>query len=91
MRRAIRHPPTSVLKSTLACAALVSFALEGCRPMPENSHANAPPVAASDAKRDDADANAHDPRAVHARSILIDMHADTVQRMIDEGADISAR
>jgi membrane dipeptidase len=32
-----------------------------------------------------------DPSAVHRRAILIDMHADTVQRVVDEGADINAR
>ena len=52
--------------------------------MPQNSNA-APPVATPETERDD------DPRAAHARAILIDMHADTVQRMIDEGADINTR
>ncbi|HYP53250.1 MAG TPA: dipeptidase, partial [Pyrinomonadaceae bacterium] len=28
---------------------------------------------------------------IHRRAILVDLHADTVQRMIDEGADISRR
>jgi membrane dipeptidase len=62
--------------------------------MPENSNAeNAAPsvtsshVAASETKR----AADNSPQAVHARSILIDMHADTVQRMVDEGADINMR
>jgi membrane dipeptidase len=32
-----------------------------------------------------------DPLRVHRRAILVDMHADTVQRMIDEGADINQR
>jgi membrane dipeptidase len=32
-----------------------------------------------------------DALAVHHRAILIDMHADTVQRVVDEGADINAR
>jgi membrane dipeptidase len=32
-----------------------------------------------------------DPLEVHRRAILIDMHADTVQRVVDEGADINAR
>jgi membrane dipeptidase len=32
-----------------------------------------------------------DALAVHRRAILIDMHADTVQRVVDEGADINAR
>ncbi len=36
-------------------------------------------------------ARADDPLDIHRRAILIDMHADTVQRMIDEGADINTR
>src|SRR5437868_9409959 len=32
---------------------------------------------------------ADDPAAIHRRAIVVDMHADTVQRMIDEGADIN--
>ena len=32
-----------------------------------------------------------DPASIHRDAILIDMHADTVQRMIDEGADINQR
>ena len=86
----MRYLPKSVLRLALACVWVVSFSLEGCRPMPENSNAAPPPsptVATSETKH----TGTNDPRAVHARSILIDMHADTVQRMIDEGADINAR
>jgi membrane dipeptidase len=36
-------------------------------------------------------APASDPLAIHARAIAIDMHADTVQRMIDEGLDINRK
>jgi membrane dipeptidase len=32
-----------------------------------------------------------DPAAIHRRAIAIDMHADTVQRMLDEQVDLSAR
>ena len=38
-----------------------------------------------------ADADAHDAAAVHRRAVAIDMHADTVQFMLDEGADINTR
>ena len=69
----------------IAYVAIVSFSLEGCR-MPQNSNA-VPPVATSAETNPDT----NDPRAIHARAILIDMHADTVQRMIDEGADINTR
>jgi membrane dipeptidase len=39
------------------------------------------------------DTSAHDDNTLemHRRAILIDMHADTVQRIVDEGADINRR
>lgn len=36
-------------------------------------------------------AGSHDPASVHRRAVAIDMHADTVQFMLDEGADINTR
>ena len=36
-------------------------------------------------------ATASDPLAIHTRAIAIDMHADTAQRMIDEGLDINRK
>ncbi|HZG54834.1 MAG TPA: dipeptidase [Pyrinomonadaceae bacterium] len=76
--------------TVLAFAASAALALEGCR-MPQNSNADpAPAAAAPETKSDDAAAG-DDPRSLHARAILIDMHADTVQRMIDEGADINTQ
>jgi membrane dipeptidase len=44
-----------------------------------------------DAQSEAATNSAVDPLAIHHRAILIDMHADTVQRVVDEGADINAR
>jgi membrane dipeptidase len=32
-----------------------------------------------------------DPLAIHARAIAIDMHADTAQRLVDEGVDLAER
>jgi len=37
------------------------------------------------------DAQAADPAMIHRRAISVDMHADTVQFIIDEGADINQR
>ena len=79
----MRDRRTSVLLPTLALAALIAFALESCR-MPQNSNTTPPPVVSPVTDTGDS-------RSLHARAILIDMHADTVQRMIDEGADINAR
>ena len=77
-----RFPP-------LAAAALVLFfAQASCRMTENTDPANAPatpPQAPAEAAR------TTDPLDIHRRAVLIDMHADTVQRVIDEGADISAR
>jgi microsomal dipeptidase-like Zn-dependent dipeptidase len=48
------------------------------------------PEARSDAAKPER-AGAHDPASVHRRAVVIDMHADTVQFMLDEGADINQR
>jgi membrane dipeptidase len=44
---------------------------------------------AADAAREAA--GARDPAEVHRRAVAIDMHADTAQFMVDEGADINSR
>jgi membrane dipeptidase len=46
---------------------------------------------AQEAQRANADADARDPLSIHRRAVAIDMHADTVQFMLDEGADINQR
>ncbi|HEX8455844.1 MAG TPA: dipeptidase [Pyrinomonadaceae bacterium] len=83
-------------------AACALNALAGCRAahnsathnattqnsMPENANTATPRVANNEPTAADAAASA---RTLHERAILIDMHADTVQRMIDEGADINAQ
>lgn len=61
---------------------------ESCRmtqhATPDSSPVNTTPTQLSDVSH-------NDPLVVHRRAILIDMHADTVQCMIDEGADINRR
>jgi membrane dipeptidase len=85
------------LAALKACAPLLlALALAGCHapggdlktdetkqtPTPEQTRA-----------RDAAtqSAGAHDPASVHRRAVAVDMHADTVQFMLDEGADINTR
>ena len=36
-------------------------------------------------------AAAHDPMSIHRRAIVIDMHADTAQRLVDENVDLQQR
>jgi membrane dipeptidase len=95
--------PTTRRTARRACAPALAFAaffalsFNGCRMNEQinsadagtstntgastNAAAPAPPRGAAGA----------DPAAVHREAILIDMHADTVQRIVDEGADISQR
>jgi membrane dipeptidase len=73
--------------SKRAGALLLLLSLTVCN-MPENrskTGESAPPRAANE------QAAASDPAAVHRRAIAIDMHADTVQFIVDEGADINLR
>ena len=65
------------------CAALAALPLEGCR-MPEQTTSNEAAPAPSPAA-------APDPGAARRRAVAVDMHADTVQFMLDEGADINQR
>lgn len=81
----------------LAAAALaIIFSQTTCRMTETTEHTNpaAPSKTRPDgaATRPDAAASrADEPGDIHHRAILIDMHADTVQRMIDEDADINRR
>jgi membrane dipeptidase len=44
-----------------------------------------------DTKSSNASADANDPLSIHRRAISIDMHADTTQRLVDEGLDLERR
>jgi membrane dipeptidase len=56
-----------------------------------NEQTNTQPNTPAAATTPGATTQAADPLTVHRRAILVDMHADTVQRMIDEGTDINQR
>jgi membrane dipeptidase len=83
--------PDAVLAGIVVVLLINVFIFKGCR-MPENAQEPTPARPTTDAapaaSRND---NASDPAAIHARAIAIDMHADTVQFMLDEGADINQR
>src|SRR5438270_9308051 len=69
------------LSCWLSAALLASFACTTQR-MPEMTDRRAPAATT---------ASSNDPLSIHQRAIVVDMHADTVQRMIDEGADINQK
>jgi membrane dipeptidase len=61
---------------------LCSFLLSNCRMTDKpNPSASATPQ----------NSDQHDPLAIHRRAIVIDMHADTAQRLVDEKVDLTQR
>ncbi len=69
----------------LGGALVLLLACKGARMSSNNEQTNtAPPVI-------DSMPAAADPSTIHRRAIVMDMHADTVQRMLDEGTDINKR
>jgi membrane dipeptidase len=83
--------------ATLLVAALsVILLFNNCRNMPETTNTATPnndPATSNNAPQSSADStnNPSDPLSIHRRAIAIDMHADTAQRLVDEGTDISVR
>ena len=55
----------------------------GCRKSLEGGHPKAETMNTSEVRK------ANDPLSIHRRAITVDMHADTVQRIIDEHVDIN--
>jgi membrane dipeptidase len=90
-----RRTPKLLKGWLLVFALLVSILSNNCRMWEKNegreghgaaSDRSAPKIAGTTVN-----ASASDPLAIHARAIAIDMHADTAQRMIDEGLDINQK
>lgn len=83
-----RSNPSSV--ALVALFALLAFALEGCYDRQETGNHPRMTETKSNSQRDE---NARDadesPRSIHMRAVAIDMHADTVQFILDEDADIT--
>jgi membrane dipeptidase len=75
--------PQKITRAALFYALLAfSLVCTNCRMMEKTEDQNRTPSPS---------AAANDPRSIHTRAIAIDMHADTTQRMVDEGLDISGR
>lgn len=70
----------------LATAILVIFAVS-CRPSGKTEN----PKRNSMTNTTETSAAANDASSVHRRAIIIDMHADTTQRLVDENVDLERR
>jgi membrane dipeptidase len=65
--------------------AMLLLGSNGCRQSREGGNPKAETMTTSEVS------NANDPLSIHRRAITVDMHADTVQRIIDEHVDINQR
>jgi membrane dipeptidase len=90
-----RRTPKLSSGSLLVFALLVSILSTDCRMWEKNEdregHGPASDSSAPQTAGARVNASPSDPLAVHARAIAIDMHADTAQRMVDEGLDINQK
>lgn len=82
----ISAPPRCRVVAALLVAPLVLLSTNNCRMLKTENESTTRPEAA----RGLADGSGRS-LSVHRRAIVIDMHADTAQRLVDEGVDLSAR
>lgn len=73
----------------LSVALLAPILFNNCHMAKQNEDAT--PARTRSAGTPEATVPASDPHAIHRRAIAIDMHADTTQRLVDEGIDINQR
>ncbi len=83
----------SGVKARAVAALALALMLAGCRTSlnTETSRTGETPKVSMEQQNTDTIANTTDPLSIHRRAVAIDMHADTVQFMLDEGADINQR
>jgi membrane dipeptidase len=67
------------------CVAIVLIA-SNCKPAGKVENPQTKPMTTSETN-----SSANDPRSIHDRAIVVDMHADTTQRLVDEAVDLQTR
>jgi membrane dipeptidase len=82
------HRALPVQTRLLALTLSTIFLCTNCRMNPENNANTSAPKASPTAANTE---EARDPLSITRRAVAIDMHADTTQRLVDEGVDISRR
>jgi membrane dipeptidase len=84
----VKHRPAQLRRLLAVVLTILCLLLVNCK-MPENSSHNSSSGRGSAA--DNSTPRAVDAETVHQHAIVIDLHADTTQRMLDEGVDLSQR
>jgi membrane dipeptidase len=89
VKRSVFHELQKQRRPKVLLLTIIALALltGNCRnsPQPENPN----PKSMNNTSENKADQN--DPLAIHRRAIVIDMHADTTQRLVDENVDLAQR
>jgi membrane dipeptidase len=71
-------------QTLLLLAAAIFFVMSSCRTSPQTKTQNSKSMTNSPE-------TINDPLSIHRRAIVIDMHADTTQRLVDENVDLEQR
>ncbi len=85
-------PPNFPLPSLLIATLILSLLFVNCRPPEKTESKTVPESSSNNSSNNKASSeSALDASTIHRRAIVVDMHADTAQRMVDENLDINAR
>ncbi len=77
----------AAIATALVLAGVALLIPSGCRSSRETKNAERKPMT----NTSEPTAAANDPLAIHQRAIIVDMHADTTQRLVDEQVDLEQR
>jgi membrane dipeptidase len=76
----------SACTALLLTGAAVGFFVGSCHKSPETANRHE-----SKTMTNQSDTASNDPLSIHRRAIVVDMHADTAQRLVDEDVDLNQR
>src|SRR5713226_6460501 len=82
---ALRH--ASVVPALVLAGVALLTLISSCRSSGETKQAERKPMT----NTSETTSAANDPLAIHRRAIIVDMHADTTQRLVDEQVDLEQR
>jgi len=77
----------AAIAPALVLAGVALLIPSGCRSSRETKDAERKPMT----NTSETTSTANDPLAIHRRAIIVDMHADTTQRLVDERVDLEQR
>jgi membrane dipeptidase len=86
-KRELSQTRRAAIAPALVLAGVALLIPSGCRSSRETKDAERKPMT----NTSETTSTTNDPLAIHRRAIIIDMHADTTQRLVDEQVDLEQR